>query len=147
MPDPFDPDYMLFVKWQATPAEFSENPDTFPRTMQAFADSIGKSRQTLYDWQKKEGHWDRVKEAYNSLHARKAIAVRDALYQRTQGVEVVHLEKGKPIYKELPPDPKSIELWLKYEDKWQPVEKTESKLTVSTESDELAKALKNALDK
>jgi predicted DNA-binding protein YlxM (UPF0122 family) len=116
----FEPDYLSFVTWQATPREFIDDLENYPATMQEFADKIGVSRKCLYDWQKKPGHWERVKDIYDKLHLRKSLEVRNALYKRTQGVTVTggYDKDGVEVFKDLPPDPKAIELWLKYEDKW-----------------------------
>ena len=141
----FEADYMEFVKWEATPYEFVDDKDNYPNTMQAFADKIKVSRQTLYDWRKKEGHWERVKEFYNTLHLRKSISVRDALYKRTQGVLVeTENQKGETVYKDLPPDPKAIELWLKYEDKWQEKSLVEHSGNVTLNADEIRKVIEGA---
>jgi hypothetical protein len=135
-----DPDYLDFVKWEGTPSEFIDDPETFPRTMQEFADRIKKTRQTLYNWRKLEGHWARVKEFYDSLHLRKSLEVRNALYKRTQGVVVEGTnQKGETVYKDLPPDTKAIELWLKYEDKWNEKTEVEHSGTINLTAYHLAK--------
>ncbi len=115
----FDPDYEEFVKWEATPLVLIDDTDNWPQTMQEEADKLKVSRQTLYDWRKRPGHWEHVKDVYNSLHGRRLQKVRDALFTRTQGVIVETVDKkGTPVYKDLPPDVKAIELFFEYEDKW-----------------------------
>jgi len=118
---------LQFVEWEAVPYEFVEDKDNYPGSMEDFAKSVGVARKTLYDWRRKQGHWERVTERYNSLHKRKSLKVRDALFEKTQGVMIEKEKKDKTCTYKLPPDPKAIELWLKYEDKW--IERYETKLS------------------
>lgn len=138
------PEYLAFVEWEATPASLLSEED--PKTMGEYAEKIGVSRKTLYDWRKFEGHMSRVTAIYNKYHSTRLNQVRNALLNRAIGVTVeTHDKKGELIYKNLPPDPKAIELFLKYEDKWQDKIKAEVEGTLTINADESAKAVLEAI--
>ncbi len=139
-----DADYLEFVEWEAKPHHLMSEDE--PKTYDEIAKKLGVVRKTLYEWRKLEGHWDRVTKSYNKYHKAKLINVRDALYNRANGVTVETTNnKGEIIYKDLPPDPKAIELYLKYEDKWQDKIKAEVEGTITINADESAKAVLEAI--
>ena len=140
-----DADYLAFVEWEGIPSGFIDEDE--PHTLEQFANKISKTRKTLSEWRKLPGHWKRVTDCYSKYHAQRMIDVRDALYRRTQGVcvDVGRDRHGDIIYKDLPPDPKAIELFLKYEDKWQEKIKTEVEGTITINADEAAKNVLEAL--
>jgi len=138
-----DSNYLEFVEWEAKPHHLMS--DDEPKSYDEIAKKLGVVRKTLYDWRKIEGHWDRVTKSYNKYHKSKLLDVRDALYNRANGVTVeTRDKKGELIYKELPPDPKAIELYLKYEDKWREKMDTEISGTITINADEAVKEVLKA---
>jgi len=101
--------YNDFVVWEALPEE-----EKIEKTLYDYADKIGVSTGTLRNWRNKKGHWDRVAKIYEKDRKNKTLKVRDAL-----------------VKKALKQDTKAIELYLKYEDKWNPTEKHEHNIEIN----------------
>lgn len=118
------PDYLAFVEWDGTPDHLRDiHSDT------EYAEKIGKTRMTLYNWRKIEGHADRVMKHYQTFHAIKLKNVRDTLYNKAKA-------EG---------DTKAIDIFLRYEDKWIPTEKQEVSGKVSISAEEIAGMVKDIL--
>ena len=92
-----DADYLEFVEWEAKPHHLLSEDE--PKSYDEMAEKLGVTRKTLYEWRKLEGHWDRVSKCYNKYHKAKLLNIRDALYNRANGVTVETTNnKGEIIY-------------------------------------------------
>lgn len=90
-------EYIRFVQWIASPI-----PLRVPKTQEEFAKEVGVNEDTLADWKKREGFWDRVIKETKHWGKDKTATVLLSLYQKA-------ITEG---------DAARVKLWLQYINDW-----------------------------